>query len=120
LPNEHAIYLHDTPSQALFGRPVRAFSHGCIRTQHVRQFAALLLAPTGQWDRAAIDRTIAEGRTQQAALAAPVPVYIAYFTAAATSDGDVVAYNDIYGRDAPVRQALNAAGPARVQQASAD
>jgi len=120
MPNEHAIYLHDTPSQALFGRPVRAFSHGCIRTQHVRQFAALLLAPTGQWDRAAIDRTIAAGRTQQAALAAPVPVYIAYFTAAATNDGGIVTYNDIYGRDAPVSQALNATGPARVQQASSD
>ena len=61
MPNEHAIYLHDTPSQALFGRPVRAFSHGCIRTQNVRDFAALLLAPTGQWDRGAIDRTIDDG-----------------------------------------------------------
>ena len=113
MPNEHAIYLHDTPSQALFGRPVRAFSHGCIRTQNVRDFAALLLAPTGQWDRAAIDRAIATGRNQQAALAAPVPVYIAYFTAAATTDGDIVTYDDIYGRDAPVRQALNRAGPRR-------
>ena len=51
MPNEHAIYLHDTPAQALFSRPVRAFSHGCIRTQAIRDFAALLLAPTGQWDR---------------------------------------------------------------------
>jgi murein L,D-transpeptidase YcbB/YkuD len=47
-----------------------------------------------------------------------VPVYIAYFTAAATSDGDIVTYGDIYGRDAPVRQALNR-GSAPVQQASA-
>jgi murein L,D-transpeptidase YcbB/YkuD len=119
MPNEHAIYLHDTPSQALFARAVRAFSHGCIRTQNVRDFAALLLAPTGQWDRAAIDRAIETGRNQQTPLARPVPVYIAYFTAAATSDGNVVAYADIYGRDAPVRVALNRAGAA-TQQASAD
>ena len=118
MPNHHAIYLHDTPSQALFGRPVRAFSHGCIRTQNVRDFAALLLAPTGQWGRAEIDRGIDTGRNQSVALAAPVPVYIAYFTAAATSDGDVVAYNDIYGRDGPVRQALNRGGRTRVEQAS--
>ena len=117
MPNEHAIYLHDTPSQALFGRPVRAFSHGCIRTQNVRDFAALLLAPTGEWDRAQIDRGIDTGRNQSVPLAAPIPVYIAYFTAAATSDGDVVTYGDVYGRDAPVRQALNA-GPRSVQQAS--
>jgi murein L,D-transpeptidase YcbB/YkuD len=119
MPNEHAIYLHDTPSQALFGRPVRAFSHGCIRTQNVRDFAALLLQPTGQWDRGDIDRTIDTGRTQSVPLAAPIPVYIAYFTAAATSDGDIVTYNDVYGRDTPVRQALNHAGGSAAQQANA-
>jgi L,D-transpeptidase YcbB len=118
MPNQHAIYLHDTPSQALFGRPVRAFSHGCIRTQNVRDFAALLLAPTGEWDRAAIDRGIDTGRNQSVSLAAPVPVFIAYFTAAATSDGDVVSYTDVYGRDGPVRQALNAGPRPPVQQAS--
>ncbi|HEX8193989.1 MAG TPA: L,D-transpeptidase family protein [Allosphingosinicella sp.] len=109
MQNDHAIYLHDTPAQALFSRPVRAFSHGCIRTQNVRDFAAALLAPTGSWDRGRIDQTIGTMRTTQAALAQPVPVYIAYFTAAATSDGDIVRYNDIYGRDAPVKRALNAA-----------
>jgi murein L,D-transpeptidase YcbB/YkuD len=107
MPNEHAIYLHDTPAQALFGRPVRAFSHGCIRTQYVRDFAAELLESTGQWDRAAIDRVVATGRTQQVPLAQPIPVYIAYFTAAATTDGNIVTYADIYGRDAAVRRALN-------------
>lgn len=119
MPNDHAIYLHDTPAQALFGRSVRAFSHGCVRTQNIRDFAALLLAPTGQWDRESIDAAIATGENQQAQLAQPVPVYIAYFTAAATSDGDIVAYEDIYGRDAPVRQALNRVS-ANTAVASAD
>jgi hypothetical protein len=31
---------------------------------------------------------------------------------------DVVTYNDVYGRDGPVRQALNAAPRQAVQQAS--
>ncbi len=110
MQNEHAIYLHDTPAQALFARAVRAFSHGCIRTQYVRDFAAALLAPTGQWSRATIDQTVERGRTVSARLSAPIPVYIAYFTAAATNDGDIVTYADIYGRDAPIRQALNRAG----------
>lgn len=111
MPNDHAIFLHDTPAQALFGRPVRAFSHGCIRTQGIRDFAAELLAATGQWSRAEIDRAIASGRTQQVALDRPIPAYIAYFTAAATTDGNIVTYADIYGRDAAVRRALNNAGP---------
>jgi murein L,D-transpeptidase YcbB/YkuD len=107
MPNEHAIYLHDTPSQNLFANARRAYSHGCIRTHNVRDFAAVLLRPTGQWDRAQIDRTINTGRTTNARLAAPIPVYIAYFTAAATTDGSLVTYADVYGRDGRVRQALN-------------
>jgi murein L,D-transpeptidase YcbB/YkuD len=118
MPNPHAIYQHDTPSQALFGRAVRAFSHGCIRTQNVRDFAALLLAPTGRWDRSQIDDAISTGRNQTTPLAQPVPVYIAYFTAAATNDGNIVTYNDIYGRDAPVRVALNRAGTPRTPAAA--
>ena len=30
-PNEHAVYLHDTPSRGLFGTARRAYSHGCVR-----------------------------------------------------------------------------------------
>jgi murein L,D-transpeptidase YcbB/YkuD len=113
MPNEHAIFLHDTPSQNLFANERRAYSHGCVRTQNIRDFAAHLLRPTGQWDRGQIDRAIGTGRNQTVRLAAPIPVYIAYFTAAATTDGTVVAYQDLYGRDGRVRQALNRAGADR-------
>jgi murein L,D-transpeptidase YcbB/YkuD len=107
MPNEHAIYLHDTPSQNLFNQERRAYSHGCVRTHNIRGFAETLLAPTGQWNRGKIDQAINTGKTQQARLAAPIPVYIAYFTAAATADGSLVTYGDIYSRDGRVRQALN-------------
>jgi len=107
MPNEHAIYLHDTPSQNLFNQPRRAYSHGCIRTHNIRGFAETLLAPTGQWDRGKIDSTISAGKTVQARLATPIPVYIAYFTAVATADGEILSFGDVYGRDGRVRQALN-------------
>ena len=107
MPNEHAIYLHDTPAQHLFSRSVRAFSHGCVRTQGIRDFAARLLASTGEWDRARIDEVINTGQNRQVRLAAPMPVYVSYFTAAATNDGNIVTYTDVYGRDGRVRQALN-------------
>ncbi|MGQ0661816.1 L,D-transpeptidase family protein [Sphingosinicella sp.] len=112
MPNPHAIYLHDTPAQALFERPVRAFSHGCIRTQYVRDFAAVLLQATGQWNRGAIDQAVERGRTVSVPLTTRIPVYIAYFTAAGTNDGNIVTYADIYGRDSAVRAALNRAGGA--------
>jgi L,D-transpeptidase YcbB len=111
MPNDYAIYLHDTPAKNLFSRDARAFSHGCIRTQDALGFAEALLAPTGEWDKARIDETVASGETVQADMAAPVPVYITYFTAAAAKDaGGMIAYKDIYGRDEPVQLALNDGG----------
>ncbi|MCL4798817.1 MAG: L,D-transpeptidase family protein, partial [Burkholderiales bacterium] len=43
-PNRHSVYLHDTPSRALFEKTERAFSSGCIRVERPRELAALLLA----------------------------------------------------------------------------
>jgi murein L,D-transpeptidase YcbB/YkuD len=107
MPNNYAIYLHDTPSKALFNRPVRAASHGCIRTQNALGFAEALLG-NPQWDRAAIDRAIAAGKTVQAQASTPTPVYIAYFTAAAAAGStELLDYRDVYGRDKPILAALN-------------
>jgi murein L,D-transpeptidase YcbB/YkuD len=108
MPNNHAIFLHDTNAKGLFDRQARAYSHGCIRTEDALGFAQVLLEPTGQWDKAKIQETIASGKSVQANLSAPIPVYITYFTAAAVADKrDVIAYSDIYGRDKTVVAALN-------------
>ena len=95
MPNPWNIYLHDTPSKALFARPVRAFSHGCIRVSEALGFAATLM---GQ-DKGAIDGIVAAGATTTVPLPAPMPVYIAYFTAGLGPDGQVAYYPDIYKRD---------------------
>lgn len=120
MPNNYAIYLHDTPSKAAFKRDARALSHGCIRTENPLDFAAALLG-NPEWDRAAIDRAIAAGKTVKADAATPTPVYITYFTTAALANGEgIIAYKDIYGRDGKVITALNATGaPAPTQVASA-
>ncbi|HWH16909.1 MAG TPA: L,D-transpeptidase family protein [Allosphingosinicella sp.] len=102
MPNNYAIYLHDTPAKAAFKRDARALSHGCIRTENPLEFARLLLA-NPEWDQAKIDQTIKAGKTTLAEGAIPTPVYIAYFTAAAAKDGaGIVPYKDVYGRDAKV------------------
>jgi murein L,D-transpeptidase YcbB/YkuD len=108
MPNNYAIYLHDTPSKHLFKRDFRAFSHGCIRTQDALGFARELLA-NPQWDESSINQAIASGKTVEAAGTIPTPVYITYFTAAASKDNKgIITYNDIYGRDGTVVAALNA------------
>jgi murein L,D-transpeptidase YcbB/YkuD len=108
MPNNQAIYLHDTPSKSLFSRDVRAFSHGCIRTQDALGFARLLLE-NPKWDKAAIDKALASGKSIKAETSVPTPVYIAYFTAAAAKDNaGIIEYADIYKRDGAVVAALNA------------
>src|SRR4030095_9177800 len=39
-PNDHNVYMHGTPAQALFSRARRDFSHGCIRLEDPARFAA--------------------------------------------------------------------------------
>jgi murein L,D-transpeptidase YcbB/YkuD len=60
---------------------------------------ALLSTRAGGWTQADTDTVVASGRTQTVALASPIPVYIAYFTAEPAGDGSIRYLSDIYGRD---------------------
>jgi L,D-transpeptidase YcbB len=106
MPNPFTVYLHDTPSKALFDKASRAFSHGCIRTDKPIDFAAALLAPVSRWNRAAIDMALATGKSTKVDLAEPIPVYITYLTARPGADGKMMTFGDIYGRDDAVIAAL--------------
>ena len=105
-PNEHAVYLHDTPSKSLFGRSERAFSHGCIRTQNPFDLAELLLGPAG-WDRARIDAQIESAETKTVHLAEPLPVLLLYWTADIGPKGESYFHKDVYGRDQRVLKGLD-------------
>lgn len=105
MPNPYTVYLHDTPNKALFDTEIRAYSHGCVRVQDALGLASTLLAAAG-WDRARVDAVVAEGKTTPANLTQPVPVYIAYFTAAAEDDGEIATFPDVYGRDVPIVASL--------------
>jgi len=106
-PNAYAVYLHDTPSKGLFEKSDRAFSSGCIRVENPFELAALLLEGQKGWDRAAIDRALADGKTKTVTLARPVPVLLSYWTAWVDRAGVLQQRPDIYGRDAKVAKALD-------------
>jgi murein L,D-transpeptidase YcbB/YkuD len=99
MPNGFNVYLHDTPSQNLFAQDVRAYSHGCVRVGDALGLATTLLSAQPQWDRSRVDAAVASGRTQQVALATPIPVYVAYFTAEPDGNGGIRYFPDIYHRD---------------------
>lgn len=101
-PNPFAVYLHDTPVKALFGRQARNFSSGCVRVQEVRDLAAWLLKDTPGWDRARIDQVITSGEHKDVSMLRPVPVYLMYLTAWVGEDGVVNFRDDVYERDRKV------------------
>jgi L,D-transpeptidase YcbB len=105
-PNRHAVYMHDTPSKALFGRSARALSHGCVRVQNPMKFAELLLEES-RWDRARIDSVLEGTRTRYVNLSEPLPVLLYYLTARADAEGNLRLRRDVYGRDPAVAEALD-------------
>ena len=105
-PNDHAVYLHDTPSKYLFSRAERAFSHGCIRVENPFDFAEQLLGKDG-WTQEKFQDALDSEETQTVMLSTPLPVLLLYWTAVARRDGTVVFYNDVYERDSAISNALD-------------
>ncbi len=106
--NPHNIYLHDTNARSRFNSQIRSLSHGCIRTQNVVDLAKTIFADEANpdWTPEKIDAVLASRKNVQANFAQPIPVYIVYFSAAASTEGRIVNYGDVYKRDAKVLAAL--------------
>jgi len=100
MPNPYSIYLHDTPTKALFDKHQRDFSSGCIRVQAPQRLAALLLDPEHPSKAARRIRELVEsGDTISLRFPRSVPVYLLYLTAWVDEAGQVQLRRDIYGRD---------------------
>lgn len=108
IPNRFDVYLHDTPSKRLFARSRRALSHGCVRVERPIDLAAALLDDVA-WSAEAFERAVAAGESRRIAIARPVPVYLAYFTAFVDEGGRLNFLHDLYGRDARIERALGRA-----------
>ena len=98
-PNAHNVYLHDTPADNLFGKPTRAFSHGCIRVEEPEQLAKYVLRGYSEWDEAAIGAAMHSGVEKHVKLKEKIPVHIAYFTSWVDENGGLHFQPDIYGYD---------------------
>ena len=96
-PNDHAIYLHDTPSKELFDEETRAFSHGCIRVEDPQSLAVLVLGgeSTG-WTDERIEAAIGE-KERTVFLSRPLPIHIEYFTDFVDEFGELKERPDVYG-----------------------
>lgn len=105
-PNEHAVYLHDTPNRALFDRADRAASSGCIRVENPMALADYLLAGDADWPKERVEEVLAAGQTQNIILKHTMPIVIMYWTAQLDRDGTMRFFPDLYSRDPPLLRAL--------------
>jgi murein L,D-transpeptidase YcbB/YkuD len=106
-PNEHNVYLHSTPSQSLFSRSRRDFSHGCIRVEKPAELAAWALRNNPGWTLERVQQGMQSGKDDVTVnLSKRVPVFIVYGTALAYENGEVHFSDDIYGHDARLAAAL--------------
>ena len=111
-PNPYNIYLHDTPTKSLFADEVRAYSHGCIRVARPFDLAYALLALQTDAPEAFFASKLETGKETTVPLDTPLPVHLVYFTAYPDAKGRIGYRRDIYGRDAALFEALEAAGVA--------
>jgi len=105
-PNEHFVFLHDTPSRALFARTHRTFSSGCIRVENPLELAEALLDDPQTWNQANIDRVIQSGETKTVFLNEPLTVLMMYWTAGIGDDGKFMFRKDVYERDLRILEGL--------------
>ncbi len=110
-PNRFNVYLHDTPSRALYERSRRDFSSGCTRVEKALELTELLLQDVPGWNMARIRQAVERGREETVRLPRSVPVHLLYQTAWAAPDGAVHFRHDIYERDTPLAAALGEPPP---------
>jgi murein L,D-transpeptidase YcbB/YkuD len=99
LPNAYAVYLHDTPSKALFDRARRDFSHGCIRLQDPPALARFVLRDQPEWTEARMARAMQSDRPVNVTLSRRIPVLVLYGSTVVGPAGEVFFHGDVYGHD---------------------
>jgi murein L,D-transpeptidase YcbB/YkuD len=105
-PNEHDVYLHDTPADHLFVKEDRDFSHGCIRLERPVQLGEYLLRDNPDWRGGRLRQAIVSGEHRSVKLPKKLPVHILYFTAWVEDNGVVHFRKDVYGHDRKLAAAL--------------
>lgn len=98
-PNEHNVYLHDTPHQQYFDYMIRAYSHGCIRVDEPLALAEQLLDWKGRGD-VELSEWLDDERTRQVDFERELPVTLEYYTVWIDDEGRPNFLADIYNKDA--------------------
>lgn len=116
MPNQYAIYLHDTQAKKHFTLNDRAYSHGCIRLSDPDALATQLLLGDGYTEED-ISKSLQSQKTHRLRFRKPIPTHLVYLTTWVDENNMLQKRPDIYKNDARLRTALQ---NANVQQGRND
>jgi murein L,D-transpeptidase YcbB/YkuD len=108
-PNQHSVYLHDTPSRKLFSAKRRAFSHGCVRVDQPFDLAQVIFGRGSPWSQSKLRAMIGKGE-RYIPLKKKLPVHLTYFTLSVDQKGELQSFSDLYGFNKKVKAALGLEG----------
>jgi murein L,D-transpeptidase YcbB/YkuD len=98
--NKHGVYMHDTDNRKLFGREMRAMSHGCVRLEKFIDFAGFLIRDDSlKYPMDSLKSDLLKEQQKYVYMKRPIPIYITYYTAETLANDSLVFFIDIYGRD---------------------
>ncbi|MBB1139630.1 murein L,D-transpeptidase [Myroides sp. WP-1] len=99
--NNHAVYLHDTPSQWGFARNDRNLSSGCVRVQDPFDLTAYIFAQAAtNLTKEQVDKIIESQETKSVSVSNnPIDVHLLYWTVQVDNQGKFTYFKDIYQYD---------------------
>ena len=99
-PNQHMVYIHDTPSKSLFYRSQRDLSHGCVRVQHPYELALQILdISRTKVDSIDFYSLLDTAVNYSIPIYPKIPVVLNYESVRKDDNGALIFYQDIYGLD---------------------
>jgi murein L,D-transpeptidase YcbB/YkuD len=98
-PNEHSIYMHDTPKKHLFKNTIRAYSHGCLRVENAVMLAEYLLTRDGRLESAKFKQIMKDQQERGLQLRTKIPIHVEYNTVSVNEAGHMMFLLDVYGYD---------------------
>ncbi|OBU21069.1 L,D-transpeptidase family protein [Photobacterium aquimaris] len=101
MPNDYAIFLHDTPSRGLFNRNKRDLSSGCVRVERADDLANYVIDYQKRNNIDSFKSMLDTQKNKVVSLSKRIDVDFVYLTAWVDQNGHLQMRNDIYGYDSP-------------------
>lgn len=99
--------MHDTDHRNLFGKEMRALSHGCIRLEKFVDLAKYLIREDSvKYPLDSLLHDLTYEKQKYVYIRNPIPIYITYFTAEINDLGELFFFYDVYAYDEKMRKAL--------------